>query len=335
MLNNWIKGNPPTLNLKNSSIKIATHLEGESLGDLNPFSVALISSDNEIAVGIKEALSNFQNHFNQINIIDLGTFRKEDPAFNIQLINEMINSNIIPIIINKDFRWFSAVTSGITKKDNFLNLCISNKIQFSEYGLPTDYIGFQRHLIDKDHLIRIMDHSINSMSLGKTRAELNELEPILRDVHHAYIDLSSIRKADVPGSHNSISTGFTAEELCQIAKYLGRSNNLKMLTIGGDLFVNEITHTTIAEMIWYCLEGMNTKIMDHPSVNKNFKEFVVDQGEIDESLIFIKNNETGRWWFKASMNEGSDTLVSCSYGEYEKTISNELPVRLLKHLTKI
>ena len=51
MLNNWIKGNPPTLNLKNSSIKIATHLEGESLGDLNPFSVALISSDNEIAVG--------------------------------------------------------------------------------------------------------------------------------------------------------------------------------------------------------------------------------------------------------------------------------------------
>lgn len=335
MLNNWIKGNPVSHNLKNSSIKISSHLDGESLEDLNKYSVGLLSSDNDIALGIKEALSNFHNHFDQINIIDLGTFRKEDPAFNIQLINELVNSNIIPIIINKDFRWFSAITSGITKADNVLNLCISNKIQFSEYGLPSDYLGFQRHLVDKDHLNRIMDHSINSMSLGKTRAEIKELEPILRDVHHAYIDMSSIRRADAPGSHNSIPTGFTAEESCQIAKYLGRSNNLKFLTIGGDLFVNEHTHTTIAEMIWYCLEGINTKIIDHPSVNKNFKEFVVDQGEIDDSLIFIKNIETGRWWFRTDKNEEYNSLISCSHGEYEQTIADELPVRLLKHLTKI
>ena len=333
MLNNWIKGLKKDTPHKNGKLKLDLHEEGKLPDLLDEYKVGLLSSDDLRPNSIRESLYQFQNHFDHLPIIDLGFLRKDDPTFNIQLIQELEASGIIPIVLDKDFRWFSEVVKGATKDKPSYNMCVSNTLQFSEYGLACDYMGFQRHLVEKDHLNRIGDHSINSMSLGKLRADVNEVEPVLRDVNYLYYDISAIRQCDVPGSLSSMPSGLTCEESCQLLKYVGRSNSIKMIVIGGDFKDDVCTSNCIAEMLWYFLEGQNQRIIDHPAINHEFNEYIVDVQELDESFIFVKNKISGRWWF--SLNNEKNEFISCSFNEYQKTISEELPDRLLKHLTKI
>ncbi len=333
MLNNWIKGFGSDVYDNVKRFNIDAHKEGQLPDLLDEYRISILSSEDPRPNSIRESLGHFQNHFKDLSIIDLGYFRKDDPTFNVQLIQELAESNILPVILDKDFRWFSEIVNGISKDKVCLNMCISNTLQFSEYGVACDYMGFQRHLIQQDHLKRIGDHSINSMSLGKLRADVSEVEPILRDVEHLYFDISAIRQCDVPGSLSSMPSGLTCEESCQLLKYLGKSHSLKLLVIGGDFKVDLSTSNCIAEMLWYFIEGQSQKAQDHPMVNNDFKEYIVDAQDLDESFTFIKNEISGRWWF--SLNNDENEFVSCSYNEYQKTISEELPDRLLKHLTKL
>lgn len=333
MLNNWIKGLNSEISCKVKRINIDTHEEGNHLEMLDEYKIVILSSEDQRPDGIRESLSHFENHFANLPIIDLGYFRKDDPTFNIQLIEELKSSRILPVILDKDFRWFSEIVKGVTKMKRAFNMCVSNTLQFSEYGLACDYMGFQRHLIEMDHIKRIADHSINSMSLGKLRADVNEVEPVLRDVDYLYFDISAIRQNDAPGSLSSMPSGLTCEEACQLMKYTGKSNNLKLLVIGGDYKEDSATNNCISEMLWYFLEGHSQKEEDHPKVSHEFSEYIVDVQELDESFTFIKNKASGRWWF--SLNNDENEFISCSYNEYQKTIQDELPHRLLKHLTKI
>jgi hypothetical protein len=335
MLNNWLKSVNDAESLDKTNIKIKSNTSENTLELIDDYSVALISSDERRPKAIKESLANFHNHFKDISIIDLGYFRKNDPTFNIQLINELIESNILPFILDQDFRWYSQIVSALSKNKSQSNMCISNKIHFSEYGIPCDYLAFQRHLIDMDHIHRIADHSINSMSLGKVRAEVGEVEPVLRDMNNIYFDISAIRASDVPGSFNSMPSGLTCEEACQIMKYLGKSTNLQLVVLGGDFKESTVISDNIAQMIWYLLEGKNSMANDHPKLNSNFNEYIVDVQDLHETFTFVKNADTGRWWFCVDKDEEKQEFISCSYGEYQKTISDELPVRLLKHLTKV
>ena len=333
MLNHWIKGLKKEEFSLTQGMGIDNYLDEHHPDLLDKYKVGIISSNEHRPRAIRESLGTFQNHFKNLPIIDFGYFRKEDPSFNIQLINELMTSKILLMVIDKDFRWFSEMVKGASMKSRTMNMCISNKLHFSEYGIPCDYIGFQRHLVELDHLNRIGDHSINSMSLGKLRAEVEEVEPIMRDVDFLYFDIAGIRSSDVPGSQNSMPSGLTCEESCQLMKYAGRSNQLKMIVLGGDFKADDVTCNCLGEMLWYFLEGKSQIKQDHPSINQDFNEYIVEGEDFEESFTFVKNKSTGRWWL--SVDGEKNEFISCSYNEYHQTISNELPDRLLKHLAKI
>ncbi len=334
MIDHWI------IPWKQNEERVHSHLDmerfyGKSDLNLNSYRLAFISAPGSRSEKILDSLHYFQNHFGDIKMIDLGVLRKSEATFNIQLIKELNEGEITVIVLDQDFRWFSAIMSSYGKHENTTQACISNKLIFSEYGLTCDFIAFQRHLVSLDHLNRIGDHSINSMSLGKLRAETHLAEPILRDYSGIHFDVSAIRRCDVPGSHSSMPTGLSAEEACQVMKYIGGSTRLKLMVIGGDFQPDEITCDTIAQSIWYLMEGVNQSKSDHPTVDKNYQQFIVDNENLKESFHFIKNNSTGRWWFNAGSENENDEFVACSHQEYLDTIHQELPDRLFKYLAKI
>jgi hypothetical protein len=332
MLNNWIKPNNEDQDLSQKSIAIKSNLNNSQLDTLNEFSVALLGSEGGRVQNIKESLGSMYNYFGSTKIVDLGYFQKEDPTFNIQLFNDFREGGITCLIIDKDLVWFSGILHGMKAiQPNLRNVCISNQILFTEFGIPTDFIGFQRHLVNPEHLTRVMDYSINSMSLGKLRADKDLLEPILRDVKNVFFDVSSIRKSDVPGSFDSVPSGLTCEEACQMFKYLGKNRDLQNIVIGGNFTTDENTSNCIAELIWYFLEGRSQTFNDHPAIDKKYKEYLVEVDSLNDTFSFIRNDQSGRWWFKLPEE---NEYISCSNQEFQMASNDELPNRLLRHYTK-
>lgn len=334
MLNHWIKSNSSNQDLAKKNIQIKSNLNSDELDPINEFSVGIIGSNGTRTQNIKDSLGDMFNYFDNTKIIDFGYFQKEDYTFNIQLFNDFNAGGITSLIIDKDLIWFSGILQGLKlNQPKIRNLCISNQVLFTEFGIPTDFIAFQRHLVNPDHLDRILDYSINSMSLGKLRADKDLLEPILRDVSNVFFDISSIRKSDAPGSFDSVTSGLTCEEACQIFKYLGKNRKLQNIVIGGNFDADDQTSSCIAELIWYFLEGRSQTFDDHPTIDKSYKEYLVEVDSLNSTFSFIKNDKSGRWWFK--LNEDEEEYISCSNEEYNKASNDHLPDRLLRHFTRI
>jgi len=209
---------------------------------------------------------------------------------------------------------------------------ISNSALLPCEEYTIDNIGYQRHLLPKYLLDEINDSSTPGLSLGTLRANQKILEPILREVNYLHFDLAALRKADCPDKPNSIPTGLYAEEACQIMRYIGEGLRLKLVSfdttgLGAE---SESAAMLTAELIWYMHEGIEMRAKDHPAISRDFKEFVIEMNEVDHSLIFLQSTKSGKWWLKKEKN--SNAYISCAYEEYEQSINNELPDRLLKLL---
>ncbi|HMQ06976.1 MAG TPA: hypothetical protein PKC30_06715 [Saprospiraceae bacterium] len=334
MISHWLKPVENDAACINNNMKLEKYTaDGEF--DLSQYRISLISSPGHRSQKILESLSFFENHFKNLNIIDLGIFRKSDAQFNIQLVRELNEGGIIPVILDQDFRWFSSIMNSLSKGNEPQHLCISNNLMFSEYGISCDFMAFQRQMVKLEHLHRITDHSINSMSLGKLRADSHLVEPAVREYTGIYFDICAIRRSDVPGCHSSLPTGLSAEEACQLLKYAGGNTQLKLLVIGGDYQPDEITSDTIAQALWYFMEGVSQSHCDHPAKDRDYQQFIVENDQMKESFYFVKNNTSDRWWFLTGTEPSDDAYIACSYQEYLDTIHKELPDRLLKHLTKL
>ena len=170
------------------------------------------------------------------------------------------------------------------------------------------------------------------LSLGTLRVNKRILEPILREVNYLHFDLAALRYADCQGKSGILPTGLYAEEACQIMRYVGEGLKLKLISIdtSGLDEACAIEASLVAELIWYLHEGMEQKSIDHPALSSDFKEFVIEMNEIDHSLIFLQSNKSGKWWLQKE--KSSHQYISCAYEEYEQTINNDLPDRLLKLL---
>ena len=164
------------------------------------------------------------------------------------------------------------------------------------------------------------------------RAQQKILEPILREVNYLHFDLASMRTSDCPGKLNTVSTGLYAEEACQIMRHIGEGLRLKLITIdtSGLDENSETAASLVSTLIWYLHEGIEMRDIDHPAYSKDFKEFVIEMNEVDHSLIFFQSKKTGKWWLQKEKE--TNTFISCAFEEYQQSINNELPERLVKLL---
>lgn len=302
-----------------------------STSDLNNFDLIFMSSNIPFADRVRYSLQSLSNHFPNIKSFDCGKSLNNDHRFICQPVQYCIEQNKPAFFVGGNTDMIHLLTSQQNRKVTFISNSLPASDQISEHHT---FLSYQRHLCEYKSLKYVDEFCPDSLSLGQMKSHPHLIEPILRDTEILYIHLNALRSAEIPGLPSTWPSGLITEELCQVAKYAGHSLKLKAFIIdcnGVDLSSCEQGSKLVAELYWYLLEGLHMKQSDHPELNTNISEYVVNIAEFDTELVFVKSNVTQRWWLKLEENE-TNPFLSCAHEEYQQSIRSEVPERLLRHI---
>jgi hypothetical protein len=329
MLNNWLN---PVSNDSISSYFDQIYHSKEDFPNLEGAKIVIFTTPDEFSNLVRNKMNVLFNHF-KTTIVDIGTLNTSNNSSIFQVISELQDGFITPILLGVNQMAFLDFCKAMSHESKLETAAlVSNTAILPNDNFNLYNIGYQRHLVPKYVLDEIHDSVTPGLSLGALRANQKILEPILREVNYLHFDLAAVRNSDCPKKPNSIPTGLYAEEACQLMRYIGEGLRLKFITFDttGLNGTSELAAMLLAELIWYIHEGIDMKFVDHPAFSGDFKEFVIELNDIDHSLIFLQSTKSGKWWLKKERN--SNAYISCAYEEYEQSINNEIPDRLLKLL---
>lgn len=243
-------------------------------------------------------------------------------------------------VVNVDER-LDMIETG-SKNTDSSNFVMSILAHSPNYLFNYSHIGHQTYLNDSKAVQTLESLNFDCYRLGLIRQNLEDVEPILRDADMVTIDVSSIRQADAPAHAQASPNGFSGEELCQIARYAGLSDKLTSIGIyetnpGYDN--NKQTSQLVAQMIWYFIEGYYHRVGDYPITIEDHLKFNVRIEATDHELVFWRSKRTDRWWMEIPANDkekfARQTLLPCSFRDYEKACEQELPDRWMRAYTKL
>ena len=367
MLENWLKPINPDTDLgikKLAPSQMGNHLTifQKNMPDLQNTQIAFLGVEEKEANAIRRELYRMSFPFAELQIADLGNLRKNDLAFLVAPLKELLNSQIFPIFLGNQVeyttalyqaflshqQWISLVTiDEIIRFDLdqkrapglFLNEIIRNK-SYKLFHLA--HIGAQTHFISPSIFDQLEKLHFDNIRLGRARAEISELEPIIRDADLLSLNISALKQCEAPGQNHPTPSGFQVEDACQITRYAGMSDKLKAMGIFGfrkALDRKAQTAQAIAQMCWYFLDGFYHRKQDFPVSNEGLTEYIVDFKGLEYQLTFWKSNKSGRWWMQIPVKSSNKThqrhrLIPCSYKDYKLACQEELPERLLHALKR-
>jgi formiminoglutamase len=216
---------------------------------------------------------------------------------------------------------------------NYLTRIFTNQPQIFQFNL----IGFQSHYMASEHLNNtkgVSDH----IRLGNLRSNISLAEPVLRNTDFLSFDINSVKYSDAPGCMRIIPNGLRSEEACQLTKYAGLSNRLKVFGLFDVVTENDPNNLTVklaAQMIWYFLEGFINRDNEEPDTGENKIMYRVEVNNIDKPIVFLKNTATNRWWMQIETTGKRKLCFACSERDYEQASNNEIPELWLKYIQKI
>jgi formiminoglutamase len=328
------------------------------LRSLEPYRVALIGLDAEIAEKIRKALYPLSWHFGDLAVIDLGDVRNSDPEFVVPLLKELTAGELFPILIGGPITALTAQYKALLSYRKYLNLVLIDdrlgytaKPQAATEHYLNDYvhgrraslfhlgvIGPQLHHIPAPALQLANDRYFEITRLGQAQANLTELEPALRDADLCAIHLNAVRQSDAPARAAFNPSGFRSEEVCQLARYAGMSDKLSNFGVygldpdGSTDREQYLTAATIAQILWYFIEGFSQRKGDFPVTTEGLTEYIVDSKTYDR-VTFWRSQRSSRWWIQAPVRtkrgQVRHRLIPCSYEDYLTACREELPPRLL------
>ncbi|WP_417589380.1 formimidoylglutamase [Owenweeksia hongkongensis] len=198
-------------------------------------------------------------------------------------------------------------------------------------------IGYQTYFANQEEIDLMEKMYFDVNRLGYFKNNITETEPILRDADIVTFDLSAVRQPDAPGNLNASPNGFSGEEACAISRYSGISDKVSSFGIYGcnpSKDHNGQTSHLVAQMIWYFIEGYNSRKGDYPFASKNeYQRFTVLMDEGEHELVFYKSPLSDRWWIEVPMPAIGNTmherhkLIPCSHSDYIRACENETPLR--------
>lgn len=356
--------------------------EKENFPDLENTNIAIIGIQEDRGANgnkgcaeapdrVRDFLYNLFSHWNHIQIADLGNIKNghtlEDTYFAIkEVVGSLLKQNILPILIGGSqditFANYTAYES-IGKVINFAAVDPLFDLGHDEHDLNTrsylsriimhqpnflfNYtnIGYQSYYVDTDALVLMKNLYFDINRLGKVRSNMEEAEPMIRNVDFMSFDISAIRQAEAPGNFYANPNGFSGEEACRLCRYAGISDRLSSIGFyeyNPKFDVNSQTARLIAQMIWYFIDGFANRKNDLPENGKEeFIKFIVKTEEFDENLIFLKSKKTERWWIEMqAVNKIREKyrrhqFIPCSYSDYQKALNHEIPDRWWKVQQKL
>jgi len=296
-------------------------------------------------------------------IADLGNIKRgyniEDTYFAVKsVVSELLKNNIIPVIIggSQDITYanylayessgqiinIAAIDScfDIGKAEQEINAkAYLSKIIMHQPNFLFNFtnIGYQTFFVDQDAIELMQKLYFDAYRLGYVRANLEEVEPFIRNADLVSFDISSIKQSDAPGNANASPNGFYGEEACQIARYAGLSDKLTSI---GFYELNPTydskgqTAHLVAQMIWYFIDGFYNRKNDSPLKDKKaYLKYRVSIQEHKHEIIFYKSKKSDRWWMEVPCPTDLKSkyerhyLVPCSYKDYQIALKDEIPDR--------
>ncbi len=222
-----------------------------------------------------------------------------------------------------------------------------NKIILSQPNFLFNFsnLGYQSYFVKSDEKKLMEKLHFDFQRLGEVQADIQEVEPIVRNADTISFDLSCIRNSDANGAIDPSPNGFFGQEACAITRYSGLSDKLSSIGIynldpqapdGGQ------TIKLVSQMVWYVLEGYNNRKNDSPVVNrKDFLRYTVASNSEYGELVFYKNLISERWWMDVPLPASKlskyerHQLIPCSYRDYLKACQEEIPSKWIKSYEKL
>lgn len=312
---------------------------------------------------IRSFLYPLSNMFPELRIIDLGNLKKgrgiNDIYFAVRdVVDYLRGLNIVTVILGggqdiglgvakafNDERYFqmSTVDPKIDLKTgrepfNSLNY-ISRLLKEFPDIFNINFIGYQSYFVSRKTLSEVEKKSFQPVRLGQVREDISALEPMLRDSHFVSFDISSVRLQDAPGFFNGSPNGFYSEEACQISRYAGMSQNLRvfgLFEVNPKTDRDNQTLKLAAQIVWYCLEGINSCRQETQVGNKtDFIEYNVEIEEMDSPLVFYQHTLTNRWWMRVEGLDKQKIFLACPKSDYDRAANKDIPSKWLRFIRKI
>jgi formiminoglutamase len=354
MLQNWLKPLPATF-FKNLG-KLPEHTLGAALLaqrdqalDLKKARVALIGVGEKEANAVREQLYRMAGPFPTNAVADLGNLRKSEASLLIPVVYELLSGKVLPIIVAAQEELARAQFMAYQDAKALVNWAVADERLRGEemYGsvfkprhpllFHFGLIGCQVHQTAPDSLAFLSKNNFDLVRLGKSRAHLEDTEPMLRDADLLSFQLAALKQSEAPGVPNPSPSGYFTEEACQLCRYAGMSDKLTSFGIYGYRHERDPlgpTAQVAAQMVWYFLEGFFNRKGDYPVSTAGLTEYVVDFRRLNYQLTFWKSTKSGRWWMqvpvKTKRQHERHRLVPCSYQDYQSACREELPERLMQ-----
>lgn len=280
--------------------------------------------------GIFLALRDIIDYFNELNIVTVVIGGSQD-----------LTVGICEAFKNETFFSLTAIDSLLDVKKgreafsstSFLSRIFQKNPQLFQFNL----IAYQSHLVSPSLFSKTKGTGTH-LRLGVLHENPTLAEPVFRNTDMLSFDMGALKYSEIPGSLARNPNGLYAEEACQLAKYAGLSNKLKVFGIfetGAEKDHTGITFQLSAQIIWYFLEGMHNRIPMEKEAPGNLRMFKVEIKEMDSPIVFYQCAETGRWWFEAQSLKGEKLLIACSEKEYKEASADEIPENWLRVIQKI
>ncbi len=232
------------------------------------------------------------------------------------------------------------------KKESPAEIKHVHKILLHEPNFLFSYthLGYQSYLIDPLSVAVLEKLYFEAFRVGKMRANLEEMEPTIRNADMISFDVAAIRSSDLPASRNAQPFGLTGEEACQICWYAGLNEKLSSIGFYGYHPEYDDTHkksaSVIATMIWYFIEGFYHRKREQNFKSNDYLKYVVAMPTETETLTFYKSKFSEKWWLEVPYPNGKEryarnSIVPCSYSDYQTATKGEVPERYINTLAKL
>ncbi|HZL10112.1 MAG TPA: arginase family protein [Prolixibacteraceae bacterium] len=314
---------------------------------------------------IRKHLYNLNRIGSRFKVLDLGNLKightANDSYFALRDICEHILENQQTLIILGgsqdltfgmtkafDSRLFNMVTvdpkldfrKGVKNinSENYLNLIFEKQKNLYSYTA----LAYQNYFVDPTDIDLFNNYHWDVKRLGQVRYDLTSVEPILRDANIFSFDLNAVRFIDAPGQSMASPNGLYSEEACQIARYAGISDELKLAGFFNLIPEKDLTSNStnlMAQIVWHFMDGFfNRKPEDPLEDSEDFNQFMVDMSDISMTLNFFQSRVSGRWWMEISDFENRKKgmyIVPCDEDDYKKASHGDLPDRWWKNIRKM
>lgn len=216
--------------------------------------------------------------------------------------------------------------ANLLTQNNYLTQMITGE---SQHLYRYSCLGYQTYYVGQEEIDLMENLNFEFVRLGLLKSEIKEVEPYVREVDFAHINMAVIQHPDFTATNQPEPNGFNSIEACTISKYLGAANKVKAFFLSNyeeELDVQNMGARLMAQMIWYFAEGLSLRL-ESPTerdLAKYSKHIVMAEGH---DILFYKDETNNRWWLFLEDEKHGMIFEPCSYNDYLNTVDGKLPLR--------